>query len=747
MPNKGVISPGLKPQHESLSVQTSPSVRPDTLPPMTLSPSMTGNPGQPSIELPKIQVLEEKDYIRMPWKNGLGETHQIAISPPSTDFETEEFVWRLALSEVRDSCSFSVFPGYDIALFLLPDAHPTVAHTRRNSLTNRVALHHNDQATPVPLRPLIPYTYSGEWPTTCRIRSGPIRHLTFIANRDRAHVTANLETICLHGLSDDGECNHHPHGTGHEKKDSNGVGVANPTSKMLLGNFTIVYVVSGGIKVAVEGTLEPQIVLTGQTLICERQDESSPTDFAMTPVASDGTPFEKDEHGPDGKTDHQDATVLIIQVNLLRPERRASIVDVTSPRPRGRAGSIIVFDDQPFQPFSQTSSTNLLHDNSTVGSPFATSPPGDSAINANIPLKHWDSARHYRPPVFSARFKNESDVPPAIVRDRLAIEEFPVGAISTAWINIAKQGLSEWLRIPVIVARGKEDGPVVGITAVVHGNELNGVPCIHRVISDIDVSQLRGTVVAVPCVNVPGYLRYSREFSDGKDLNRLFPGQPEGTSSQIYAFNIMDKVVNHFNFLIDLHTASFGRVNSYYVRSDMNDPMAAAMAKLQQPQIILHNSGQDGALRSAAMNRGVKAITVEIGNPQLFQNQYVQWSYLGVMRILAWLNMFSMDPENTVHGGPPPSTILCSKGFWIYTKTGGVLEVYPNVNTVVRKGDLIARIKNIFGNIVEEIYAPSSGVTIGRSSNPVAMAGDRVLHLGVIKKEGEVLAKEAKENY
>jgi predicted deacylase len=275
----------------------------------------------------------------------------------------------------------------------------------------------------------------------------------------------------------------------------------------------------------------------------------------------------------------------------------------------------------------------------------------------------------------------------------------------------------------------------VGITAAVHGNELNGVPCIHHVITDIDVHRLRGTVVAVPCMNVVGYLRFTREFSDGKDLNRLFPGEEVGTASQVYAWNLVQKIVDRFHYLIDLHTASFGRVNSYYVRSDMNDAVSAALAKLQQPQIILHNSGQDGkpldcsrarprlstypvvscikenllgTLRSAAMARGIKAITVEIGNPQLFQNQYVQWSYMGVMRILAYLSMFT--PEITEPTPLPPNTIVCSKGFWIYTKTGGVLEVYPGVNTFLRKGDLIARIKNIFGNIVDEIFAPSHGI-------------------------------------
>jgi predicted deacylase len=159
--------------------------------------------------------------------------------------------------------------------------------------------------------------------------------------------------------------------------------------------------------------------------------------------------------------------------------------------------------------------------------------------------------------------------------------------------------------------------------------------------------------------------------------------------------------------MIDLHTASFGRVNSYYVRADMNDPVASVFAKLQQPQIILHNSGQDGTMRSAAAEIGIKAITVEIGNPQLFQNQYVQWSYKGVMRILAYLNMFKASISDL---SGALLTVLCSRGFWIYTKTGGVLEVYPQVNSIVRKGDLIARIKNIFGNIVDEVYSPNSGV-------------------------------------
>ncbi|KAI8618552.1 hypothetical protein BC830DRAFT_1108289 [Chytriomyces sp. MP71] len=803
---------------------------------------------------PTLTMLHRDAYKKMMWKNGLGETEEIATFPRGIDYHKDDFVWRLSLTEVHDACTFSVYPGYDIAMMMLPQidvenatrnaSFPSV----RNIFGAPAILRHNDQESPVPFRPLVPYTYAGELPTTCYVKAGSTRHLNFMANRAATQVTVSLETICPHGLSDDGICDgegdvstplpsphfHHRHNPPDEESatsmpesiDSSSTPKqhrasepaatlgesqqrsqspsrhhphALPTTKILLGAFTIVYVVSGSIRASVNNDSKAIKVNAGETLLCERDEDSAPADFTMSPVMSS-----QDGLSPTNLKGHQDATIYIIQIHMKPSVKnrqdslsgfgslRGSVAyfgppsestnnlvkDSTNdpsaaPRPfRGRKGSIIIYDD---------------NDKPLVGPASAKSPNRNDATQENHQsrygghgVKYWESARHYRPPIFSARYQNESDVPPAVVRDSLVIEEFPMGKISTVWINMVKQGLCEWVRVPVIVARGVNPGPVLGITAVVHGNELNGVPCIHRVITDIDVHKLNGTVVAVPCVNVPGYLRFTREFSDGKDLNRLFPGSETGTASQIYAHAILNKIATHFDYLIDLHTASFGRVNSYYVRSDLNDPVSAALAKLQQPQIILHNSGQDGTLRSACSTRGIKAITVEIGNPQLFQNQYVHWSYMGVMRILTYLGMFPpleveppisgdddvwMDPEvlakrvsNIAIDGEsaaqkpilyhqPPNTIICSKGFWIYTKTGGVLEVYPAVNTVIRKGDLIARIKNIFGNIVDEIFSPSSGVTIGRSSNPVAMAGDRVLHLGVIKKENEVLQREAKENY
>jgi hypothetical protein len=357
-----------------------------------------------------------------------------------------------------------------------------------------------------------------------------------------------------------------------------------------------------------------------------------------------------------GNTSSTQQTNTSPSVNIKVPSEE----DVPSRRrePR-RKGSLVVYDDQPHRNLSanvaqrkaaqETNAIPVSSDNiggelgltlkknpASVSSPSATetSPRKEDHRRRNSLSKlrgKLDGTQIYEPPTF-AFLNQDTDMPPPVVRDRLVVEDFPKHAISTAWIKMVKQGLSEWLRLPVIVCRGTEDGPVVGITAAVHGNELNGVPCIHRVVSDIDVNKLRGTVVAVPCVNVSGYLKFMREFADGRDLNRHFPGREDGFASQVYCYQLMNKIISQFNYLIDLHTASFGRVNSYYVRADMNDPTSAIMARLQQPQIVLHNSGQDGTLRSAASARGIRAITVEIGNPQLFQSQFVQVSGTGVVK-------------------------------------------------------------------------------------------------------------------
>jgi uncharacterized protein len=308
--------------------------------------------------------------------------------------------------------------------------------------------------------------------------------------------------------------------------------------------------------------------------------------------------------------------------------------------------------------------------------------------------------------------------------------DLPPGSSNKLRLSMVGNGLGGLISMPIVVLRGVEDGPTVGVTAAVHGNELNGVRVVQKVIGHVNPAKMRGTVICVPVVNIPGYLNNTRYFNDGFDLNRLMPGKRGGTPSQVYAHRFIERVVKHFDYLIDLHTASFGRINTLYVRADLENPDAAWRDKCQQPQIMLHNVGADGTLRGAAMDLGVKAITVEVGNPNAFQDAMISDGTSGVLNVLSRLRMID-EPEDNNPGEP----ITCVRSYWMYTEVGGVLEVFPQLAARVRKGELVAHVTNIFGEPIEDYRAPEDGVVIGRSTHPVNQTGSRILHLGI---EGEI---------
>jgi len=310
----------------------------------------------------------------------------------------------------------------------------------------------------------------------------------------------------------------------------------------------------------------------------------------------------------------------------------------------------------------------------------------------------------------------------------LEIEKVEKGTIKRFWLNLVTDGMGQPVQVPIIVARGLEGGKVLGLTAAVHGNELNGIPVIQRIFKEIDINQLKGTIVGVPVVNVPSLHRKKRRFIDGKDLNHIMPGKPNGTVSDVYAWRVMNRIVHQFDYLIDLHTASFGRINSYYVRADMTDLIVNKMALLQNAQIIVHNPPSDGTLRGAAAELEIPAITLEVGNPNTFQKGLIRDGLTGIHNVLGYLGMIDCEIEEAEE-----STVLCKKSYWIYTESGGILTVLPKVTEQVKKGDIIATMRNIFGDLLREYVAPEDGIVIGKSVSPINQTGGRILHLGILK--------------
>lgn len=314
-----------------------------------------------------------------------------------------------------------------------------------------------------------------------------------------------------------------------------------------------------------------------------------------------------------------------------------------------------------------------------------------------------------------------------LVTDHLDLDLVPARQTTRMLVELISDGLGQSIHVPVLVARGNRPGPVVGVTAAIHGNELNGIPVIHRLFTALEGKPLRGTVVGVVVANVPGLHAHQREYVDGTDLNDIFPGRPDGNVSQTYAHRLLDRLVRRFDYLLDLHTASFGRINSLYVRADMKHEKTARLAYLQKPQIILHNPASDGTLRGAAMEMGIPAITVEIADPHRFQPRYIRPAVAGVQAVLAELGIIRRRPPRP---GPPP--VLCERSRWMYTDRGGLLDVLPDLAQMVEQGEVIARVRDAFGDVRTEYRAPERGVVIGKSTNPVGQTGARILHLGAL---------------
>ncbi|MCB0650090.1 MAG: succinylglutamate desuccinylase/aspartoacylase family protein [Saprospiraceae bacterium] len=325
-----------------------------------------------------------------------------------------------------------------------------------------------------------------------------------------------------------------------------------------------------------------------------------------------------------------------------------------------------------------------------------------------------------------------SDIP---VIDTIDLEAVGPGQIKHFWLKIMDNGMGQPILVPLIIARGKTKGPVLGLTAALHGNELNGIKIIQGAFEQLDMKTFSGTLVGIPGLNAISIPMHTRRFFDEEDLNRNFPGKVNGNRSQQYVWQINQKILPKLDYMIDMHTASFGRVNSLYVRADMEDEKMAKMALIQNCDIVLNNKGIPSAderiaatrtMRAEAVLKGIPTITIEYGNPQVYQEDMIKRGETGVKNVMSWLRMI---PDRII---ATPKPVVCKKSYWVFIDQGGFLEVPVELGQKVTKGELIGVLRNPFGEVLKNYYCPEDGVVIGKSSNPVNMSGGRIIHLGIV---------------
>ena len=281
--------------------------------------------------------------------------------------------------------------------------------------------------------------------------------------------------------------------------------------------------------------------------------------------------------------------------------------------------------------------------------------------------------------------------------------------------------------LPVRVVHGREDGPTVWVDAAIHGDEAVGVEVIRQVLAEIDPKAMRGTLIAIPIVNVLGFMTGDRYLPDRRDLNRSFPGSARGSLASRIAHLMMTEVVAKCDVGIDLHTGSDRRTNLPQIRADLEDARTRELAEAFAAPVMLHAKIRDGSLRAAAREAGATVLLYEAGEAWRMDDWAIDAGVRGVRRVLAALGV--TDP---VDEDPPAPSQASFRSSWVRARGTGMLHLEVALGEHVTEGQRIGGLFDSFGKRVRLVHAERAGVVIGRTEAPVVNSGDAVVHVAEV---------------
>lgn len=281
------------------------------------------------------------------------------------------------------------------------------------------------------------------------------------------------------------------------------------------------------------------------------------------------------------------------------------------------------------------------------------------------------------------------------------------------------------MSMPIQVIRGRRSGPVMFISGAIHGDEINGVEIIHRLLRSNVLKSLRGTLICIPIVNVFGFINQTRYLPDGRDLNRSFPGSEHGSLTSRVAYLFLNEIAAQCHFGIDLHTAAAHRDNLPQIRADLDDPATLELARGFHVPVMIHSNTRDGSLRQAAGELGVKVLLFEGGERLRFNERVIR---AGVHGIIATLRTLDMLPARVARLEFPPA--LIARGTrWIRAQRSGIHRISAELGQSVHKGSRLGAISDPFGAFEDVVQADLSGVIIGRNNLPLISEGDALFHV------------------
>ena len=290
--------------------------------------------------------------------------------------------------------------------------------------------------------------------------------------------------------------------------------------------------------------------------------------------------------------------------------------------------------------------------------------------------------------------------------------------------------------MPIYVKRGRRAGPTLFISAAVHGDELNGIAIIQRLIASKALNSLRGTLIAVPVVNVYGVISHSRYLPDRRDLNRSFPGSKKGSLAARMANMFLEEIVSKCDYGIDFHTGAIHRSNLPQIRANLDDEETAAMARAFGVPVLLNSDVRDGSLRGCAAERGVKTLLYEAGEALRFDELCIRAGERGTINVLRHLGML---PKSRSRKTALIEPVVARTSAWERATDSGFVQYHKALGDRVKKQELLATIRDPFGTVLADVRSRYEGIIIGKQNIPLAQEGEAMFHIAYFHQPDDVV--------
>ncbi|MBO6524362.1 MAG: succinylglutamate desuccinylase/aspartoacylase family protein [Balneolaceae bacterium] len=308
--------------------------------------------------------------------------------------------------------------------------------------------------------------------------------------------------------------------------------------------------------------------------------------------------------------------------------------------------------------------------------------------------------------------------------DIITIKDQAIGLDEHKIVNIGIAKLPSYTNIDlqVNVYRGKKDGPVLLVTGGLHGDEINGIEIIRELINSKKIHPEVGTVIAIPIVNVYGFILNERGLPDGKDINRSFPGVKGGSLARLIAYTLMNEILPKVDYGIDLHTGGASRSNYPQIRCSFDIPEALELAKAFSAPITLHSKLIDKSFRSAAHKKGKEIIVYETGESLRLDKNGIQIGIEGTLRLMQHLGMINQVSK-------AQETEIFKKSSWIRAKNSGLFNPEFKLGARVGKKSILGYINDPYGGLKTKVVFSGEGVIIGQNNKPIVHKGDALIHI------------------